>query len=222
MTMLYSKTNTEVKKILKSRLNTQRRMFCFDDSHILVLPFIEHKDIDASVEEIKFFIDDRMEFVTLKQIDYLTYKDRNIVLKLLTGESHYLHHRKLDNSFVKAEFNRFAFDKLTIDHIPSIYIVLYSHYLAKTETFNLLSGFSKTISPLDNKVIKEKGFREMVKNKMNSLQPPDKTALLNAYAEIFRDIVLEITISDNNSANLAVESLEYYKNFKSNKISGCL
>lgn len=215
----------EIRKKLKSRLNSQRRIFYFDSYQILILPFLEHDNVDLTINRIRLFINDKGQYITLGELKTLKNdKNGNIVLELQSGESHFLFYRKLDNSFIKAKFNRFNFEKLTIDHVPSIYIVLYANYLSKSKTFKVLSDFCSEISKdqLNTKTIKAKGFREKVENIMNNLQPMDKKALINAYAEIFKDICLEITISDNNNANLSFESLEYYKNFKMTGLNGSL
>lgn len=215
----------EIRKMLKSRLNSQRRIFYFDSCQILILPFLEHDNVDLTVNRIRLFISEKGQYITVGELKNLKKdKNGNIVLELQNGETHHLFYRKLDNSFIKAKFNRFSFERLTIDHVPSIYIVLYAHYLSKSVTFKVLSNFCNEISKdqLNTKTIKAKGFKEKVESIMNNKQLEDKEALITAYADIFKDICLEITISDNNNANLSFESLEYYKNFKMSGINGSL
>lgn len=203
--------NHEIVKTLKSRLNSQRRFFNFDNNYVLVLPFLEHKTTDAALNSIKFYINNNSDYVNISEIEYLNIDNNKAILQLNNGDSANLHYRRMDGVLTETQIENFSMKKLSIDHVPSIYVVLYSHYLRKTKTFNVLSNFCNklSIAKWDTTVIKESGFKKNVEKTLN--HSPDKDEILNAYECIFNDINLEITISENNNANSSVESLEYFK-----------
>ncbi|MBN2396343.1 MAG: hypothetical protein JXC36_07775 [Candidatus Atribacteria bacterium] len=204
-------SNQEIKKTLKSRLNSQRRIYSYDYNYVLVLPFLEHEDIDIAVNSIKFFINVNADYVVIDQIKHLCMKDNKAILLLENGDSFNLHYRRMDGLFSEVKYADFSLAKISIDHVPSIYIVLYSHYLRQSQTFNVLTEFSNSLSVnhWNTEIIKSSGFRNKVEKAL--IDSIDKDVIIEAYKSIFNDINLEITISENNNANLSVESLEYYK-----------
>lgn len=219
----------EIKSVLKSRLKTQRRIFEFDNNNVLVLPFLEHADIDLAVNSVKFFYNVKEEFCTINSIEKLYVVDDKVYLKLKTGENYNLYYRKMNGFLEEVKLETFKLAMLSIDHLPSIYVVLFTHYLKKTETFIKLSDFCNRLpeQTLDTTTIKRKGFKEEVEDTLNNAS--DKDSIIEAYKNVFKDISLEITISDNNNANLSKASLEYYKrniaytkSFASSETLGCL
>jgi hypothetical protein len=204
----------ELRKTLKSRINSQRRYFKFDENYILVLPFLEHETTDLAVNSIRFYINDKAEYVDLMKIECIYNENGKVVLHLNDGESFILHYRRMDGAFAEVKIDKFSLDMISIDHVPSIYVVLYSQYLKKSNTFKVLSNFcdSLSVNHWDTKIIKSSGFRDNVEKTLNN--STYRNEIIEAYKSVFNDITLEITISENNNANLSVESLEYYKHKK--------
>ena len=201
--------NKEIIKKLKSRLRTQRRIFNFDNNQILVLPFLEHNDnILNSIEKIKFFINSTGEYLTMKDIKEIKHKSNDFIKVLnIDNQEFNLYARKLNGKLEKIKTDRLSFEDLTIDHTPSIQIVLYTMYLNKSEEFDILKNFSKNIEnqKLTLTKIKSKGFKEFVK--MNKLKTKEVD---RAYNVLFNKIALEIVSKENNNANLSLISLDYY------------
>lgn len=203
--------NSEIRKTLKSRINSQRRYFKFDENYILVLPILEHESTDLAVNSIRFFINDNAEYVNVTEIECIYTDNGKVVLQQKNGESFILHYRKMNGIFAEVKTDAFSLDMISIDHVPSIYVVLYSQYLKKLKTFKVLSDFSDSLSVdhWSTEIIKGSGFKDKVEKTLNN--SINKNEIVEAYKSVFNDITLEITISENNNANLSVESLEYYK-----------
>ena len=207
-------TYSEIRHVLKSRLSSQRRLFEFDTKQVIVLPFLEHVNIEMAIDEIRFFIDESGNFFTLKEINNIsTRTDNAIDLNLSDGRIFNLYHRKMDGKYDIVRIPNFKIDKISIDHSPSIYIVLYLHYLKNSNTFNELIDFSKLLSKkaVTTQSIKEGGFKANAKKVLENMSPNQKESIIKSYADLFKDIKLEISIRENNSANLSLISLEYFK-----------
>jgi hypothetical protein len=203
----------DIKKILKSRLRTQRRVFQFGEKQILVLPFLEHqgKDgIEEAISEIRFYKSPK-DFLTINEIDRISFCTNGEVKIFHTnGEEDYLYYREINGELKKIKNKGISFKDLSIDHTPSIYIVLFTMYLNNSKDFRIISEYTERVQKnLSPKVIKEKGFREMAKKKMTN-------EVLEAYKKVFSDIYMEITLSKNNNANLSLASLNYYLQNKNN------
>lgn len=209
---MYKITKKEVIKILKSRLRTQRRVFTFDDNQILVLPVLEHPNgIDESINKIKFFIDSKGGFLTIKDIEGIKeYKDGLIHVYDNKQNTIPLFNKKMDGTFVKIEKLNFSFKNLTIDHSPSIHLVLFSMYINKTSEFKFLKEYCKSITnqKLSLKEIKAAKFKDLTIQQLNS--NPNKNKITSSYKSLFDGIELEIVLEENNNANLSLSSLEYY------------
>jgi hypothetical protein len=118
----------------------------------------------------------------------------------------------MDGSIEKIIKTDFLFKNLTIDHSPSIQIVLFTMFLNNAKEFGFLTDFSESIKnkKLDLKEIKSAGFKDLVIEKLNS--NTNKKEIKDAYKALFDKIELEIILDYNNNANLSSASLEYYKN----------
>lgn len=209
-------TNKEITKKLKSRLNTQRRIFNFDNDQILVLPVLEHPNgVSDSIDKIKFYINERGEFLTLNNIEGIKKeKDGSITVVHKNKKELTLFYRKMNGSFGQVIKNNFDFSDLTIDHSPSIHTVLFTMYLNKGKEYSVLKDFYRNISSNKMKTseITAAGFRDKVLEYLNSSL--NKNEIIEAYKELFDPIELEIIPKENNNANLSMSSLEFYFNNK--------
>ncbi len=210
----------KIKNKLKSRFNTQKRVFTFDEHQILLLPFLEHdNDIDKGVSKVRFYTDTNEEsFKKIEDIKELQI-EKNKPIKITTTNEDMplsLFHKKMDCEFEATSLEEEDISGLTIEHTPSIQIVLYTMYLTKDKDFEILSEFCNQITKsekhekLTNKIIKEAGFLEKVKRQLENSS--NKEDIRNAYSRIFNKIIkTEIKPRENNNANLSLESLQYFK-----------
>ena len=205
-------TRNSIIKRLKSRLNSQRRIFDFDGKQVLVLPFLEHNDILNSINKIKFYSDSAGNYITINDIDEIkSFTDGSVHICRNGKYTTPIFHKKMNGSFEEIKVHDFLFENLTIDHSPSIYIVLYTMYLKKSNDFEFLTNYCKQIknSKLDLQIIKEKGFKAIVEKVLDTSSQKD--SIIKAYKALFDQINLEISLNENNNANLSLSSLEFYK-----------
>ena len=120
--------------------------------------------------------------------------------------------KKMDGSIEQMVLKKFEFKNLTIDHSPSIQIVLFTMFVNKAKEFDILSDFCESIKneKLNLTEIKKAGFRDLVIDKLES--NPNKEKIKNAYRNLFEKIDLEMILDFKNNANLSLASLDYYKN----------
>ncbi len=216
-------TSQKLKDKFKSRLRSQRRVFSFDDNKILVLPFLEHNDLDNVINNIKFFINENGNYKMFSEIKELEVKGRHVVIVFKNKEKEFLYQQNTNGKFSILEISPEIdlMKQLTIEHAPSIQIVLLSKYLNNRREFDVLSNFSKSIIhalkvDLYPTSIKKKKFKEDVEYHL-ALQT-NKEEIISAYNAVFNEITLEILHADKNNANLSKSSLDYYiKNSHNNK-----
>ena len=212
----YSRKDLE--KVFLARLSSQRRVFDFDEKQILVLPFLEHNDdISPKIDEIKVCISKNGDCIPFKNV--LEFDIYNEEVHVLTNDSkcYSLFTDKINGKYEKVIGKNFELEKLSIDHDPSIYIVLLIEYLnQKSEIFTLLSEYTKKVGiNLITKSIKKAGFKAKAKNEFKEFKYNNYTTtdLRNAYIQLFKKIRLHLTL--NNTANLSLSSLKFFiENFK--------
>lgn len=203
-------TANELENKFKERLKSQRRIFTFDENQILVLPFLEHPDLNKSVQEIRFLINDLGEFIPFKEIENIEITREFIILS--TSNNKYKLHQRMINGKIEPIVPTPSdndLSQLTIEHSPSIQIVLLSKYLSEDKAFTTIANFTiLNGTKLNAKDIKSKGF----KNKCETILKENQNQIVikEAYELIFKDITLEILHKSMNGANLSIESLNYY------------
>lgn len=210
-------TNLELHKIFKSRLSSQRRIFNFDEKQILVLPHLEHSNIEESIGKIKFYIDEKGNYIRLKQINSISFNNKKITILSKNKDEYTLFHKRMDGKFEKVRLQEFDMKNLTINHSPSIQVVLFTNYLNSSSAFETLSEFTKNLgSKFTTKEIKAAGFKSKTKSYLQNLREAEQEEITLAYKIIFNEMILEIALAKNNNANSSLESLDYYKNNKGN------
>lgn len=202
----------ELRKVFSSRLRTQRRVYTFDKKQILILPFLEHcNGIDTSIDNIRFLIKSDGTFIEFKKIKELNFCSNSVIILSDENKKYKLHHRTVNGEIKEIILNSDNIKELTIEHSPSIYIVLLTHYIKKTESFNKLTTYTKTLGDdLTSKEVKMKNFSNTAK--INLENHPLRESIKSAFVNIFQDITLEILHTKNNDSNLSIDSLNYYFN----------
>ena len=186
-------SSESITKKLQSRLRTQRRIFNFDNDQILVLPILEHLVLMESILKIKFYISEKGDFVTLKDIKQIKpLSNGDIYIETNNNEIFPLFSRKMNGEFICVKKKKFSFKDLTIDHTPSIQIVLFSMFLKKSNNFLILTNFCKSLKleKLTLNDIKAKGFKKNVEAKLNNMEFSEKNKVLQAYKTIFNQIII--------------------------------
>lgn len=206
----------EICKILKSRLKSQRRVFTFDEDQIIVIPSLEHVDIDDTIGEIKFRVSvNEKDFHTLNSIRQINFSVKDAVqIETTDGKSHQLHQRSVSGEIVpiKIGSNSKGFEELTIEHTPSIYAVLFANYLNKSEDFKILSSFAQ-------KWKKHEGKQKLYSSDLKAYSSvshfaevqPNYKQIKKSYENIFSKIKLEIVHRSVNGPNISLQSLQFLK-----------
>ena len=192
----------ELKRVLNNRINTQKRIYQFDDKQILILPILEQ----AKAKDVKFYVNPG-KYVTIEEINEILFNnDGTVTINCQNESPNSLFYINRQGDCVKFKKLGCSMKDLTIDHVPSINIVFYIRYLKSDKDFNQIADFTKSLgNNLTTKSIKAGGFISQIKENNQF------TNIKQIYKAVFSDISCEITLADNNTANLSYGSLKYIK-----------